>query len=214
MNIDFNITACPFELDKKLQKYFNYTNGIFFEAGANNGITQSNTYILEKFFNWTGILVEPSPHWFNKLKINRPDSQHFNCALVSNDWNRETIAGDFGNIENLANNLMSTTEQSVIFNRYNHNFDIEIDAKTMNNVISFTKFVNFDLISLDCEGSEFSILTGFDFNKYRTNFFLIEIFADNQENYYNIFNLLKENGYELEEKLSDGDYLFKNKNKL
>ena len=32
---------------------------LFFEVGANDGITQSNTLEIEKKLNWTGILVEP-----------------------------------------------------------------------------------------------------------------------------------------------------------
>ena len=35
-------------LDKKLEKYLNYNNGFFIELGANDGITQSNTYFYEK----------------------------------------------------------------------------------------------------------------------------------------------------------------------
>jgi hypothetical protein len=33
--------------------------GFFVEAGALNGINGSSTYALERYFGWTGILVEP-----------------------------------------------------------------------------------------------------------------------------------------------------------
>ena len=36
-------------LDDKLEKYLDYTNGFFIEAGGNDGFLQSNTYYLEKF---------------------------------------------------------------------------------------------------------------------------------------------------------------------
>ena len=190
---------------------------MFLEVGANDGIRQSNTYIFEKFADWTGILIEPSSY-YNQLNVNRPNSIHFNCALVSYDWNKSTIIGDFGNPNSNAKNLMSTTEQSNMFK----GGKTEVLAKKIDDVISSTKFVEFDLISLDTEGSELSVLKGFNFNKHKTKYFLIEI-SDSPEhmkannikddnNRNNIYSLLEKNGYELIEDFKSGDYLFKNKN--
>jgi hypothetical protein len=36
-------------------------NGVYIEAGANEGEFWSNTLLLETDFGWKGILVEPSP---------------------------------------------------------------------------------------------------------------------------------------------------------
>jgi hypothetical protein len=36
------------------------TGGTFLEIGAADGITLSNSYILEKYFGWTGVLCEPA----------------------------------------------------------------------------------------------------------------------------------------------------------
>ena len=36
------------DLDIKLEKYLNFSNGFFIELGAHDGITQSNTYYYEK----------------------------------------------------------------------------------------------------------------------------------------------------------------------
>ena len=35
-------------------------NGFFIEAGAGDGINISNTYVLEKQYNWNGLCVEPN----------------------------------------------------------------------------------------------------------------------------------------------------------
>ena len=35
--------------------------GVFVEIGAFTGIALSNTYALEKCFNWTGVLIEANP---------------------------------------------------------------------------------------------------------------------------------------------------------
>ena len=48
--------------------------GYFVEFGAKDGIDFSNTLILEKKFNWKGILAEPGRIYHSKLKKNRPNA--------------------------------------------------------------------------------------------------------------------------------------------
>lgn len=48
-----------YEMDKKLSRYLNFEKGVYVEAGANDGVTQSNTYYLSKALGWRGILIEP-----------------------------------------------------------------------------------------------------------------------------------------------------------
>jgi len=36
--------------------------GYFVDIGAHDGITNSNSYIFEKYFGWSGICVEPNPN--------------------------------------------------------------------------------------------------------------------------------------------------------
>ena len=55
-------------LDIKLEKYLNFSNGFFIELGAHDGITQSNTYYYEKNKNWRGVLIEPTPKLFKMCK--------------------------------------------------------------------------------------------------------------------------------------------------
>jgi hypothetical protein len=46
-------------------------NGFFIEFGATNGIDLSNTHLMEKKFNWTGILAEPARCWHKDLSKKR-----------------------------------------------------------------------------------------------------------------------------------------------
>ncbi|MGI6100339.1 MAG: hypothetical protein ACOYD3_11385 [Kiritimatiellia bacterium] len=73
-------------LDLKLQKYLDFDNGFFIEAGANDGFTQSNTYWLERFRGWRGILVEPIPSLYEICRKERSRSTVYNYALVSDNW--------------------------------------------------------------------------------------------------------------------------------
>lgn len=49
-------------------------NGSFLEFGATDGVELSNSYMLEKYFGWTGVLAESSPQWHSELSINRPNT--------------------------------------------------------------------------------------------------------------------------------------------
>ena len=42
--------------------------GFFIEAGAAGGELFSNTLYFEINHNWTGLLVEPNPDWWDELK--------------------------------------------------------------------------------------------------------------------------------------------------
>ena len=55
----------------------------FFEFGATNGIDLSNSFTLERYLNWKGVLSEPSPQWHHELKKNRPYARYcFRVYLV------------------------------------------------------------------------------------------------------------------------------------
>lgn len=56
-----------------LKFYNNKHRGFFIEIGASDGITLSNTYLLEKNYNWKGI-----PEHFLRLCANRPNSLCYN----------------------------------------------------------------------------------------------------------------------------------------
>lgn len=54
------------DIHGKLQKYLDFDDGFFIEAGAKNGYIQSNTYYLEKRRNWRGVLVEGIPQLYQE----------------------------------------------------------------------------------------------------------------------------------------------------
>lgn len=51
-------------------------NGVFLEIGAGDAIAISNTYTLEKFYDWTGIMVEYEEQHLESYKKHRPNSMH------------------------------------------------------------------------------------------------------------------------------------------
>lgn len=52
------------------------TNGFFLEIGSNHPIEINNSYILEKKYNWKGIMIEYDQHFKELYRIHRPNSVH------------------------------------------------------------------------------------------------------------------------------------------
>lgn len=178
-------------LDNKLDNLFEKKqNGFFIELGANNGLLQSNTAFLEKNRNWTGILIEPNIKNYELCKINRPLSNCYNYACVPDDFTDSFIYGDFDLPSNDQISLMS----SINGVRLNNNNLVKVPVSTLTNILDKQSIPKIDLLSLDVEGYELCVLRGFNFNKYKPSYLLIEIYDFDFEK---ISNYLKENNYEL-----------------
>lgn len=54
----------------------NKKKGFFLEIGSNHPIKINNSYILEKNYDWNGIMIEYSKNWLNDYKKFRPNSIH------------------------------------------------------------------------------------------------------------------------------------------
>ncbi len=58
-------------------------DGFFVEFGATNGVDLSNTYLLEKEYEWEGILAEPAKLWQAELMANRKAKIETKCVWKS-----------------------------------------------------------------------------------------------------------------------------------
>ena len=138
-------------------------NGIFIEAGACDGILNSNTYLLEKEFSWSGLLVEPLNDYFIELKKNR----NVNCenyALYSNNSkDAKFLMTDLNDLSTLKG--FETTD--IHDENRKKNMEISVKTVTLAHLLDNLSFPNeIDFLSLDTEGSELEILKAFNFEKY------------------------------------------------
>lgn len=142
-------------------------NGYFVEFGATNGVDLSNTYLLEKHFNWTGILAEPAQIWHEELKLNRTAAIETKCVwessnekLLFNEVTDDEHQGELSTIDKFT----SSDRHS---DRRKSGRKYEVETISLNDLLYLHNApTTIDYLSIDTEGSEFAILAGFDFSKY------------------------------------------------
>tara|TARA_B100001123_G_scaffold437547_1_gene569974 strand:- start:659 stop:1309 length:651 start_codon:yes stop_codon:yes gene_type:complete len=206
----------PQQLAEKLLAFFEekgIKEGIFLEAGANNGVWQSNTYYLEKKLGWSGILVEPNPRLFANCKDNRknPDNEFFHCALVAAEYDQSSIRGYFA--ENDYENLLMAQIEGTYSQKKDRWWGkelVEVPAKTLDEILDSSSPEKIDLLVLDVEGYEAEALRGMDFQKHRPSRICVEVW-EHLPSKEEVFQILQDNGYELEKKLTSQDYLYEDK---
>jgi FkbM family methyltransferase len=152
-----------------LQNLSYKTNGYFLEAGACDGIELSNTYFLEKKYNWSGICAEPNPYYFDKLKKNRSCNTTDLC-LYSRSNEEKLFSFD----EGLGGILEHFNEPSRDLRRNSAKKDT-VKTISLNDLLTkYSSPTVIDYISLDTEGTELEILSTFNFEKYKVLFLTIE----------------------------------------
>lgn len=166
-----------YQLDSILQAYLP-PKGVFLEVGALNGFSESNTYYLEKFRGWSGILIEPVPHFFRECIKRRKKSKVFNCALVPNDYSQPTISMVFAERMSTVKGAMSfDLEQKHLEKALRGGgdcYEFEALARTLSSVLEEAGAPKIDFFSLDVEGYEIQVLNGLDMTRFRPRWILVE----------------------------------------
>jgi len=167
----------------------------FLEFGATDGISLSNSYMLEKNLGWTGVLAEPSPQWHAKLKNNRPNTIILtDCIWKSSGEKLDFFVSDVGILSTLVdfkhNDLSSMPNNTEA--RIKNGKVVKVETVSINEVME----TNFNgnspsYVSIDTEGSEYEILNSLDFEKYRPIVFTIEHNFTNLQNKIDAFMVSK-----------------------
>lgn len=162
------------DLDRKLAEFLPPV-GVFVEAGANDGYTLSNTYYLERVRGWTGVLIEGIPELSEECRQLRKRSQVFNCALVDPDFGSDSVTMTFGDIFSLVTGSDSEVHQWIEDLISDPSYEIQVPARTLDEVLEEAGVSQVDFLSLDVEGFEAQALRGFDLDRWSTSWMLIEI---------------------------------------
>lgn len=195
-----------------LEPYLPPGRGYYVELGANDGIVQSNTYWLEYERRWHGLLIEPALNRYFDLRRNRSHANDFACAAcVPFGYTDEFVAMTYANLRTVSRDLvpglgdtnhpaaaqgsLKPNEERVVFGA---------PARTLQSLLDEAGApATVDLLSLDVEGAELSVLRGVDHEITRFRLIVVESW-----DIVSTGDFLRSRDYSLVTRLSHHDYLF------
>jgi FkbM family methyltransferase len=161
------------DLDAKLQRYLPPA-GTFVEAGANDGYTWSNTYYLERFKGWSGILIEGIPALSEECRRMRRRSRVYNCALVDPSFSEQHVTMTYSDLRSLIKGSEPQMEELIQGERETA-YEVRAPARTLSSVLEQSGVGPIDFMSLDLEGYEAAALRGLDLNRWAPAWLLVEV---------------------------------------
>jgi FkbM family methyltransferase len=153
--------------DRWLEQYFDgKRDGHFVDVGAYDGRVISNTYHLEKHLGWTGILVEPHP-------VNNRTCRVFACAAA------EPGVSSVQLLDVPGGEVYSTTVPTESHLRTIREYGLKtqpltVPARTLDSMIEEAGLPRVDLLSIDVEGAEPHVLSGFAIKRWKPAVVVIE----------------------------------------
>lgn len=173
-------------------------DGTFVEIGGYDGVTGSNCLFFELMRGWTGLLIEPSPAYFTKAAAFR----RAECLQLA-------IAAERGRAEFL-DIRQGLTQMSGLTASYDQGLRaqveadprhkgalIEVETRTLADLLDERDMGAVDYISLDVEGGEMAVLESFPFERIAVHAWSVENNTDDRA----IRALMASKGYRLIEVL-------------
>jgi FkbM family methyltransferase len=153
--------------DKIVDEYLHgKRHGVFVDIGAYDGLTFSNTLMLERERDWTGICIEPLPDVFAEMRKNRRCICVQACIGNREEWQVEFLA--------VQSQAASTRMLSGVLSEYDPRHLVRVDEELshfggskgvirvpmrhLHAVLHEHGIGHVDYLSIDTEGSELLIL--------------------------------------------------------
>lgn len=181
-------------VDQVLRSYFpNFSyKGVFFDVGAFEPITISNSYHFE-MNDWDVYCFEANSELIPNLKNKRKNVFHY--AIGDTNLDKITF-----NVVHTKPNWAASFSAINIDSKYKDIFgwnnrwtqkQIEVQQKTLNYIIeNEIQICKIDILSIDVEGGELNVLKGLDIRKYSPKIILVENVSDDivLDNYIKSFD--------------------------
>ena len=161
-------TVFPWQVENELKTEFfgPLQTGFFVEVGANQPQQGSQSWQFEQA-GWRGVLVEPQPDLAERLRQSR--RAHVVAAACSSPANAGTamtlhVLGPHSSL-NRELAVTGVTAQSTI----------EVPVRTLDEILEQAGAPTpIDFVSIDVEGHEVEVLSGFDLTRWRPRLLLVE----------------------------------------
>jgi len=146
-------------------------DGFYVDVGAYSGITLSNTYLFE-LMGWRGICVEPHAGLFPQLQENRPNSICLKVAV----WGRDEDSIPFYATTWGSWSIVWEDEKKAPPKRPREYIEVQHPpAKKLDTILEeHDAPIEFEILSIDVEATEWHVLKGFNIDKYRPRIIVIE----------------------------------------
>jgi len=168
--------------ERLLRQYFeNKMNGSFVDVGANDPENSVSRFL---WGNWDGVVVEPLPHQAEKFrKISGLKVAEF--ALTSPEKAAEGSA-----VFSIAGK-QSTLVPEKLMDREVINDTVIVRITTLDQLLADQNIQQLDFLSVDVEGAEIEVLSGFDLGRFRVGLLLVEDWGRD----FQLHRLLRGKGY-------------------
>ena len=168
-------------------------NGYFIEIGGHDGVHNSNTYTLERDFNWTGTIIEANPRWHREICRQR------NCVAINaaafDQPSDDLEFLDGGAIGGIVSHLQEDKHSKKRRGLLNNGAVIRVSGVRGDDLFERANAPKvIDFLSIDTEGSEVAVLKSINFNHWSVNLITVE-HAGNEEKRLEAWSYLKSFGF-------------------
>jgi len=166
--------------------------GYFVEFGAVDGIAHSNTLLLEREFGWTGILAEPNQDMHAALLANRAAKIDMRCVTSTSGETVQLLVTDDPEFSTIDDRASEDTHSGV---RRESSRRLSVETVSLSDLLDRHEAPTIiDYLSVDTEGTELQLLTGFDWS--RRDIRLVSVEHNRRADEEILDQLMLSNGYE------------------
>lgn len=151
---------------RMVAEFFGPIQGFFVEVGANEPRLRSQTWHLEQA-GWNGVLVEPQPDLVRELQAKRAAKVFAVACSGPGNAGRTLpfhVAGPLSSLDR-AGMAPGARPEAVI----------DVPVRTLDNILQEAQApAGFDFLSIDVEGHEMEVISGFDLKRWRPRLVMLE----------------------------------------
>ena len=147
---------------------------VFVDIGARDGVVISNTYLLERQFGWRGLCIAPHPGLFKQLSKNRLATA-VNAAVADVSTAGEKLQFAMWQEGALGHSGLVDVDYRNVDQLADHAHEIiEVSCYPLRDILSRENIRRVDVLDIDVEGAELSVMRSIDFSACHFNIISVE----------------------------------------